>query len=92
MTERPSPTNKRAEHESVRRLLFCEDDGVIEHNQETFVYQKLISKAFKNNRKSGKVGLSAKNPSKGEEVTLRTPKEILKEMGKLYEESAEGFE
>lgn len=31
--------------------------------------------------------LSVKNPNKGEEVALRTPKEILKEMGKLDEES-----
>lgn len=33
--------------------------------------------------------LSVKNPNKGDEVALRTPKEILKEMGKLDKESEE---
>lgn len=38
---------------------------------------------------TGSYDLSAKNPHKGGEVALRTPKEILKEMGKLDEESGE---
>lgn len=35
--------------------------------------------------------LSVKNPNKGDEVALRTPKEILKEIGKLDEESGKIF-